>query len=126
MSCVGVVIGRPVGRRQDVVGAQHQHLGLDLRFRRERHVDRHLVAVEVGVESGADQRVDLDRLALDQDRLERLDAETVQRRRAVEQHRVVLDHLFEDVPDLGILLLDEFLGLLDGGGQCPRCSSVGR
>ena len=41
---------------------------------RERHVHRHLVAVEVGVERGADERVDLDGLALDQDRLEGLDA----------------------------------------------------
>jgi hypothetical protein len=34
-------------------------------------MDRHLVAVEVGVEGPADQRVDLDRLALDH-RLESL------------------------------------------------------
>jgi hypothetical protein len=46
-------------------------------------VHGHLVAVEVGVEGGADQRVELDRLALDQHRLEGLDAEAVQRRRAV-------------------------------------------
>jgi hypothetical protein len=63
-------------------------------------VHGHLVAVEVRVEGGADQRVQLDRLALDQHRLERLDAQAVQRRRAVEQHRVLADHLFEDVPDL--------------------------
>ncbi|CAM5366019.1 hypothetical protein SGRIM128S_00572 [Streptomyces griseomycini] len=38
----------------------------------------HLVTVEVRVERGADERVDLDGLALDQLRLERLDAEAVQ------------------------------------------------
>jgi hypothetical protein len=43
-------------------------------------VDRHLVAVEVGVEGRADERVDLDRLALDEDRFERLDAQPVQGR----------------------------------------------
>jgi uncharacterized coiled-coil protein SlyX len=67
-------------------------------------MDGHLVAVEVRVEGRADQRVKLDRLALDQHRLEGLDAEAVQRRRAVQQNRVLLDHLLEDVPDLGLLL----------------------
>ena len=78
---------------------------------------RHLVAVEVGVERRADERVHLDRLALDEDRLERLDAEAVQRRRAVQEHRVLLDDLLEDVPNLGTLLLDQLLGALDGGDE---------
>ena len=73
----------------------------------------HLIAVEVGVERRADERVDLDRLTFDQDRLERLDTQTVQRRRAVEEHGVLADDVREDVPDLGALLLDELLGALD-------------
>ena len=76
-------------------------------------MDRHLVAVEVGVEGVADQRVDLDRLALDQHRLEGLDAEAVQGRRAVEQHRVLVDDFLEHVPDLGDHRLDHLLGRLD-------------
>ena len=103
---------RTVGRVQDVVGRHHQHAGFQLRFQRKRHVDRHLVAVEVGVERRADQRVQLDRLALDQDRLERLDAKTVQRRRAVQQHRVLADHLVEDVPDFRLLFSTSFLACL--------------
>jgi len=59
----------------------------------------------------------LDRLAFDQHRLERLDAEAVQRRRAVEQHRMLANHLVENVPDLGLLLLDQLLRLLHRGGQ---------
>ena len=43
----------------------------------------------------------------------RLDAETVQRRRAVQQHRVVLDDLAQDVPHLGLLALDQPLRALD-------------
>src|SRR3712207_8254487 len=62
---------------------------------RQRQVHRHLVTVEVGVERGADQRVDLDGLALHQLRLERLDAEAVQRRRPVEHHRGLGDYLLE-------------------------------
>ncbi len=76
---------------------------------------RHLVAVEVGVEGGTDQRMELDRLALDQHRLEGLDAEAVQGRGAVEHHRVFLDDLLENVPDLRLLLLHHLLGALDGG-----------
>ena len=63
-------------------------------------MDRHLVAVKVGVERLANERVDLNRLALNQSRLEGLDAEPVQGRCTVQEHRPVLDHFFEDVPDL--------------------------
>ena len=104
---------RTVCRGEDVVRRQHQDPGLRLRLRGERQVHGHLVAVEVGVEGVADERVHLDRLALDQHRLERLDAETVQRRRAVEQHRVLVDDLLEDVPDLGDHRVDHLLGGLD-------------
>ncbi len=79
-------------------------------------VDRHLVAVEVGVEALADQRVQLDRVALDERRLEGLDAHPVQRRARFSMHRVVADHLFEDVPDLLVLPFEHLLGALDRVG----------
>ena len=100
-------------RRQDVVGAQHEHAGLGLRLGRQRHVDGHLVAVEVGVERRADERMDLQCLALDQHRLEGLDAEAVQRGCTVQEHRVLLDDVFEDVPHLRATTLDHALGGLD-------------
>ena len=106
-----------VGGGEDVVGAHHQHARFELGLEAQRDVHGHLVAVEVGVERRADQRVELDRLALDQHRLERLDAEAVERRRAVQQHRVLADHLVEDVPDFLALLLDPLLGLLEGHRQ---------
>ena len=84
----------------------------------------HLVAVEVGVEGGADQRVQLDGLALDQHRLEGLDAQTVQRRRPVQHDRVLADDLFQDVPDDGFLRVHHLLGLLDGGGSRHRLQLV--
>ena len=102
-----------VSRREDVVRREHQDARLGLRLGRERHVDGHLVAVEVGVEGVADQRMQLDRLALDQHRLEGLNAQAVQRRRAVEQHRMLVDHLLEHVPDLGDHRVDHLLGGLD-------------
>ena len=94
---------------------QHQHAGFDLRFRRQRNVYRHLVAVEVCVERGADQRVNLDGLAFHQHRLESLNAQAVKRWSAVQQYRMIFNHLFQDVPYDGLLLLHHFLGLLDGG-----------
>jgi hypothetical protein len=69
------------------------------------------------LKAGADQRVELDGLALDEQRLEGLDAQAVERGGAVEEDRVLLDHLFQDVPDLGTLLLHQLLGALDGGDQ---------
>ena len=46
----------------------------ELRFDRQRHMHRHLVAVEVGVERRANERMQLNGLALDQHRLECLNA----------------------------------------------------
>src|SRR5207244_5076828 len=66
------------------------------------------------VERRADERVDADRLAFDQHRLECLDAETMQRRGAVEQYRMLANHFLEHVPHLGTLQFDHLLGLLDG------------
>ena len=101
------------GGRQDVVRRQHEHPALGLGLGRQREVDGHLVAVEVRVERGAHERVDLDGLALDQHGLEGLDAEAVERGRPVEQHRVLLDDLFEHVPHLRATALDHALGGLD-------------
>ncbi len=101
------------GRREDVVRRQHQDPCLGLSLGGERQVDGHLVAVEVGVESVADERMDLDRLAFDEHGLERLDAEAVERRCAVQEYRMLGDHLFEDVPDLGRHRVDVLLRRLD-------------
>ena len=106
-----------VGRAEHVVGRQHEDPALGLGLRRQGQVHGHLVAVEVGVERLADQRVDLDGLALDQHRLEGLDAEAVQGGRPVQQDRVLLDDVVEDVPHLGLAALDHALGRLDVLGQ---------
>ena len=124
MSCVGIGDRAAVRRRQNVVRRKHQRRCFDLRFGRQRNVDGHLVAVEIGVERGADQRVNLDGLAFHQHRLESLNAEAVQRGSAVQQNRVVLDDLFENVPNHRILLLHQFLGLLDGGAMAALFQAV--
>ncbi len=103
----------PGCRRQDVVARQHQDARLGLRLRGQRQVHSHLVTVEVRVERGADQRVDLDGLAFDQLWLERLDTEPVQGRCPVEQHRMLGDDLFEHIPDDRTGPLHHPLGRLD-------------
>ena len=90
MSWVGATTGLPSAGEQEVGGRQHHRPRLLLGGRRERHVDRHLVAVEVRVEGGADERVDLDRRSLDEHWHERLDPQAVERRGPVEENRVVL------------------------------------
>ena len=89
MSCDGLMIGLPLAGLKMLLVRHHQRVGFDLGLDRQRQMDGHLVAVEVGVEALADQRVDADGVAFDQHRLERLDAHAVQRRGAVQQHRVV-------------------------------------
>ena len=59
---------------QDVVGSQHQDASFGLSLCGQWQVDCHLVTVEVGVESLTCQRMQLNSLALHQDRLERLDS----------------------------------------------------
>ena len=100
--------------REDVVARQHQDARLELGIERQRHMHGHLVAVEVGVERRADHRMDPDRLAFHQHRLERLDAEAMQRRGPVQKHRMPVDDMLEDLPDLGSLLVHHLLGALDG------------
>src|SRR5262249_46848954 len=107
------------GKRQTVRGgknvarAEHQYGGFDLRVVRKRNVDSDLVAVKVRVERSADERVNSNGLAFYENRFERLDAEAVQRGSAVQKDRMLANHVFENVPDDGFLLLNHFLGLLD-------------
>src|SRR5581483_7439907 len=89
------------GRLEQVGRAQHERARFVLGALGKRHVDRHLVAVKVGVKGGADERVNLDGAALDQHDLKRLDAQPVQSRRAVQQHGMVFDDGLEHIPDFG-------------------------
>ena len=74
---------------------------------------RHLVAVEVGVERRADEWMDADGGTLNEHRHKGLDAEAVQRWGAVQEDRVVLDHVGEHIPDGVCCALGEALGALD-------------
>src|SRR5580704_1842754 len=81
-------------------------------------MNSHLVAIKVGVERGANQRMDLDGLAFDQDGLESLNAKPMQRRSTIEQDRMLTNNVFQDVPDYGFLTFDHLFRLLN------RCRKV--
>ena len=113
------VLGRsddriPVCRREDVVCRQHQVLRFQLSFYREWQVNSHLVAVKVSIEPLADEWVHENRIAFDENRLKSLDSHAVKGRRTVQQHRVPLSHLLEDIPDLIVFSFQHLLGTLDG------------
>ena len=76
-----------------------------------------MVAVEVGVERGAHQGVQLDGFTFDQNRLERLNTQTVQGRRTVEHNRVFADHFFQNIPNFRHFLLDQFFRRFHGSGE---------
>ena len=102
-----------VGRFQQVVGGQHQKAGFRLCFCRQRHVNRHLIAVEVGVVSSTYQRMQLKSTAFYQNWLKRLNAQSMQRRRTVQQNRMVFDYNIQRIPNLGAGTFHHFSGVFD-------------
>ena len=84
----------------------------------------HLVTVEVGVECGTDQRVQLNRLALDQNRFKCLDTQTMQSWCTVKHHRMLMNHFSQNIPDFRNTLLYQFLGSFDGICQTTQFQLV--
>ena len=93
--------------------AEHKELGLEDCCIAKRKMHGHLVTVEVGVEGGTCKRMELDCLTLDHLRLESLDTEPVQSRGTVQQNRMSLHHILKDIPDYGILPVNNLLCRLD-------------
>ena len=103
-----------IGRVQDVVALKHQNLCLQNGLVGQGKVDSHLVTVEVGIERGTSQRVQLDSLTLDELGLEGLNTQTVQRRCTVEQNRMALHDVLQNIPDNRLTAVYNLLGRLDG------------
>ena len=74
----------------------------------------HLVTVEVGVERGTCQRVELNGLAFNHLGLESLYTKAVKRRGTVEEHGVALHDVFEDIPNHGLAAVYNLLRALNG------------
>ena len=113
MSCVGIDTGLPYAGSKMLFEESIRMRASACAPADSGKMDGHLVAVEVGVVRRADQRMQMDRLTLDQHRLEGLNAQTMERRCAVEQHRMLLDDLFENVPDFRTHAFDHALRALD-------------
>src|SRR3989344_3494278 len=94
-------------RFEEVCGGDHERARFFLRLIGEGNVQSHLVSVEVCVERGADKRMELDCEPFDEDRLEGLNAEAMERGSAVEEDVLVFDHVLQDVPYLAVTFEDE-------------------
>ena len=84
-----------------------------MRFKRQRHVDSHLVAVEVSVKRRTHQRMQLDGFTFDENRLKRLNAKAMQGRCAIQKHWMFANYFFEQIPNQRIFTLNATLGLFD-------------
>src|SRR4029077_12568081 len=100
--------------RENIVRSEHQHARFQLRLDRQRNVYCHLVAVEVGVVRGANERVNANGFTFDQLRFKRLNREAVQSRSTIQEHRMAPGYFVQNVPHLRCLALDHFLCAADG------------
>ena len=98
-----------VGGVKDIVGTKHQHLSFENSLVTKRQVHGHLVTIEVGIEGGTSQGVQLNGFTLNHFGLESLDTETVQSRGTVEEYGVSFHHVLENIPYNGIFAIDDFL-----------------
>ena len=98
---------------KNVLDGGHYFCGLHLCGLGKRHVHGHRVAVEGGIVGGAHEGMHLYSVSFDEDRAERLDALSVQRRRAVQEHVFVLDSLFKYRPDLRCFIFNQPSGPAD-------------
>ena len=99
-----------VGRGQDVVAGQHQHPGFYLSLHGQRNMHRHLITVKVRIKGGTDQRMQLQRLALNQDRFKCLNPQTMKGWSTIEHYRILFDDVVQSVPNFGNFAFDHFLG----------------
>ena len=103
-----------VRRLQQVVRREQQETTLRLCLYGQGKMHCHLVSVEVRVERGTNQRMQLDSLTLYQNRLEGLDTKTMQGRSTVQHNRMLFDDVFQYIPYLRLYLtLYHFLCALD-------------
>ena len=77
-------------------------------------MDGHRVTVEVGIEGLADQRVNLNRLAVNENGLEGLHTESVQRGSTVQEHGVLSRHFFQLLPHRHMTVFHHALGTAEG------------
>src|SRR3989338_2796321 len=95
---------------QEILVRRHQFLRFPLRFFGERNVNGHLVSIKVGIKSLTNQRMHLNRVSFNQDRMKSLNSQPVQSRSAIQKHVLAFDHLFKHRPDLRRAFLNQLVG----------------
>src|SRR5437660_1082751 len=112
----------------EMAGGEQQSASLCLRNFGEWHMHRHLVPIEIGIESRADQRMKLNSVAFNQAGLECLDAQPVQGRGAIEQDKALEKHLGQQIPDQRIAPFDHAFGLswMSGERSIKQCTDQKR
>ena len=98
---------------EDVMCGEHQQLSFKNSGIAHRHMDGHLVTIEVSVEASTHQGVQTNGLTFHKLGLESLNTETVQRRSTVEQYGVPLQDVLENFPHNGFLTVDNLFCTLD-------------
>ena len=87
-------------------------------------MNSHLVTIEVGVERSANQWMQLDGLAFDQNRFKCLNTQSVQGRRTVQHNRMFANDFFQNIPDNGFLDFNQTFGCLNGRRQSHQFQFV--
>ena len=85
--------GVTAGGRQKIIYRKHQYLGLQLRLKGKWNMHRHLISIEVCVKSRANQRMQLYRLSLHQDRIKSLNSQSMQGGSTIEKNGMIGNYL---------------------------------
>ncbi|CDB20738.1 predicted protein [Blautia sp. CAG:52] len=85
-------------------------------------MDSHLVTIEIGIERGTNQRMQLDRFTFYQDRFKCLNTQTMQCRSTVQHNRMLFDNVFQYIPYFRLYFLDHFLCIFNvmSGSVCNQ------
>ena len=73
-------------------------------------MNRHLVTIKVSIEALADKWMQLDGISLNQNGLKGLNAHSMKSWSTIKKNRMVMNDLFENIPDFRILTLKHLLG----------------
>ena len=76
-------------------------------------MDSHLVTIEVRIKCSTNQRMKLDCLTFNKDRLKRLDTQTMQCRCAVQHNRMFFDNVLKHIPNSRLKLLYHLLSIFN-------------
>ncbi|OAD21979.1 hypothetical protein THIOM_002238 [Candidatus Thiomargarita nelsonii] len=75
----------------------------------------HLITIKIRIKSRTHQRMQLNSLTLNQNRLKSLNPQTMQSRRTIQHHRMLPNHLLQNIPNMTLLNLNHTLSGFNRG-----------